>query len=407
MLSNIIEICAKQDKNGRRKFKAVLHEVFPNECIGEDGLGVMYQDNGITWIEEYCNKALASINGMSIRVQFLDDERTQIFGHGETDLKGEKVEGLPLFENATVVGHFEKGYITDIEDNGITKRVCIGEGILDEMCYPNFVHWLEEQIANGDSVFGSIEIFKTSGNEGIVYLNGHSGDEFGRVPVDFMYSGFAMLDCCTPADKASKLLELNSKKMEVETMDEKMLNQILDTVKASISESTDKSSAYEEKISELNSIVEKKDAEIATLTQNIADLSAALENIKTEQESLWTEREAVETELGELKAAKRIAELNDALAQFTEDETKVAEENICKFKDDPLNSGIEINSIVEAIKINCYDAQKKAELEAKEKEIAEINSKKDEGINVDSIFCGMDMPVEVDTNALNMDNLFA
>lgn len=403
MKLNIIEICKKQDKNGRRKFKAVLHEVFPNECIGEDGLGVIYQDNGITWIEEYCNKALPTISGMSIRVQFLDDERTQIYGHGETDLTGEKVEGLPLFENATVVGHFEKGYITDIEDNGVTKRVCIGEGILDEMCYPNFVHWLEEQIASGDSVFGSIEILKTSGNEGIVYLNGHKGDDIGRVPMDFMYSGFAMLDCCVPADKSSKLLELNQK-MEVETMNEEMMNQINEAVKSSISASMDKSSEFEAKISELNSIVEKKDEEITTLNKNIADLTAALETIKSEQDSYWAERDAIERELGELKAAKRIAELNDALAQFTEEETKVAEENICKFKDDPINSGIEINSIVEAIKVNCYDVQKKAEIEAKE--IAEINSKKDKGIEVDSIFGGMDVPADVDTNAINMDNLF-
>lgn len=404
MKLNIIEICKKQDKNGRRKFKAVLHEVFPNECIGEDGLGVMYQDNGITWIEEYCNKALPTISGMSIRVQFLDDERTQIYGHGETDLTGEKVEGLPLFENATVVGHFEKGYITDIEDNGVTKRVCIGEGILDEMCYPNFVHWLEEQIASGNSVFGSIEIFKTSGNEGIVYLNGHKGDDMGRVPMDFIYSGFAMLDCCVPADKSSKLLELNQK-MEVETMNEEMMNQINEAVKSSISASMDKSSEFEAKISELNSIVEKKDEEITTLNKNIADLTTALETIKSEQDSYWAERDAIERELGELKAAKRIAELNDALAQFTEEETKVAEENICKFKDDPINSGIEINSIVEAIKVNCYDVQKKAEIEAKE--IAEINSKKDKGIEVDSIFGGMDVPADVDTNAINMDNLFA
>lgn len=404
MLANIIEICEKHDKNGRRKFKAVLHEIFPNECVGEDGLGVMYQDNGITWIEEYCNNALQSIEGMSIRVQFLDDERTQIFGHGETDLTGQKVEGLPLFENATVVGHFEKGYITDIEDNGITKRVCIGEGILDEMCYPNFVHWLEEQIKSGDSVFGSIEIFKTSGNDGIVYLNGHNGNEFGRVPVDFMYSGFAMLDCCVPADKSSKLLELNSK-TEVEKMDEKIVNQILDTVKAGITESTDKSNEYEAKISELNSIVEKKNEEIATLTQNIADLSNALESVKKEQDSLWSEREAIETELGQLKAAKRISELNDALAQFTEEETKVAEESISNFKADPLNSGVEINSIIESIKINAYDAHKKAENEAKN--VAEINSKKNEGMNVDSIFGGMDMPIEEDTSALNMDKIFA
>ena len=52
MKLNIIEICKKQDKNGRRKFKAVLHEIFPNECIGEDGLGVMYQDNACIKVEK-------------------------------------------------------------------------------------------------------------------------------------------------------------------------------------------------------------------------------------------------------------------------------------------------------------------------------------------------------------------
>lgn len=405
MKHSIIEICKKKDKNGRRKFKVVLHEVFPKECIGEDGLGTIYQDNGITWIEEYCNKALPTIEGMSIRVQFLDDERSQIYGHGETDLAGQKVEGLPLFENATVVGHFTKGYITDIDDGGISKRVCVGEGILDEMCYPNFIHWLEEQQENEESVFGSIEIFKSDGNDNIVYLSGHSGDEIGRVPMDFIYSGFAMLDCCTPADKSSKLLELNSKKMEADKMDENIVKEITETVKSSISTSMDNSAKYEEKISELNSIIEKKDTEIATLNQNIAELTAANEQIKSEQDSLWAEREAVEKELGELRAAKRIAELNDALAQFTEDEIKVAEENICKFKDDPVNSGIEINTIVNQIKISSYDTNKKND-EANAA-VAEINAKKADEFNVESIFGGMDMPVTEDTGSLNLEGLFA
>ena len=41
------------------------------------------------------------------------------------------------------------------------------------------------------------------------------------------------------------------------------------------------------------------------------------------------------------------------------------------------------------------------------KNVAEINSKKNEGMNVDSIFGGMDMPIEEDTSALNMDKIFA
>lgn len=398
---NTIEICKKQDKNGRRRFKMVLHEVFSNDCVGEDGLGTIYQDNGITWIEQYCKDALSTISGMSIRVQFLDDERTQIFGHGATDLTGTKVDGLPLFEDATVVGHFEKGYITDIDIDGVPKKVCMGEGILDEMCYPNFVHWLEDKIKDEESVFGSIEIFKKSENKGIVYLNGHTGDEFGRVPMEFIYSGFAMLDCCSPADKSSRLMELNSKKTEVEKMDEKTINQITDTIKSGIAESMNKDEKYKTKISELNSIVEKKDEEISTLNQNIADLTAALEKLQKEQSAMWAEREAIEKELGELRAAKRIAELNTALDQFTDDEKNAAKESIDKFREDPVNCGIEINSIVESIKIHSYDASKSKTVAR----VAEINSMQNE-FSTESIFGGMDMPTSENTDSLNMNELF-
>lgn len=403
---NIIEICKKKDKNGRRRFKMILHEIFSDDCLGKDGLGTKYQGNGITWIEKYCNNALSTIQGMSIRVQFLDDERTQIFGHGATDLTGTKVDGLPLFEDATVVGHFEKGYITDIDIDGVTKRVCMGEGILDEMCYPNFVHWLEDKIKDEESVFGSIEIFKKSGNKGIVYLNGHTGDEFGRVPTEFMYSGFALLDCCSPADKSSRLMELNSKKTEVNKMDGNTINQITETIKSSVNEIMNKSSSYETKISELNSIVEKKDEEISTLNQNIAELTTALEKVMKEQESMWAEREAIEKELGELRAAKRIAELNTALNQFTDDEKNAAKESIDKFYSDPVNCGIEINSIVESIKIHSYDTSKaKATRTVESEKTTEINSYKNDFMS-ESIFGGMDMPMSEKTDSLNIEGLF-
>lgn len=369
--------------------------------MGEDGLGTKYQDNGITWIEKYCNNALSTISGMSIRVQFLDEERTQIFGHGATDLTGTKSDGLALFEDATVVGHFEKGYITNTEIDGITKRVCVGEGILDEMCYPNFVHWLEEKINDGESVFGSIEIFKKPGNKGIVYLKGHNGEATGRVPAEFMYSGFAMLDCCRPADKSSRLLELNSKKTEVNKMDEKTINQITETIRSGIAEAANKSCIYETKISELNSIVEKKDEEISTLNKNIAELTAALEKVNKEQAAMWAERDAIEKELGELRAAKRIAELNTALEQFTDDETNAAKDSIDKFREDPINCGIEINSIVESIKIHSYDASKsKTPVRT-----AEINSMQNDFLT-ETIFGGVDFPENESTDSLNMNELF-
>lgn len=100
------------NQNGRRHFRLILHEIYPDSCIDEsNGVGTIYNENGLTWIREYCEAALPSIKGMSLKCEFLDDERTSLYGHGVTDVKG----SLPTFEDATMVGYFERGYIEDIE----------------------------------------------------------------------------------------------------------------------------------------------------------------------------------------------------------------------------------------------------------------------------------------------------
>lgn len=164
----IVELSEKKYKNGRRPFKAVLYELQPPESV-ENGIGTKYNKNGITFLEEYCAPQLGSITDMSVRVEFLDENRTIICGHGET---GVNEDGLITFRNASVVGHFTRGYIDDIDYEGETKRCVCGEGYLDEMCYPEFVANLEEDLNNGVAVEGSVEIFKAKGNTGIVYMNG-------------------------------------------------------------------------------------------------------------------------------------------------------------------------------------------------------------------------------------------
>ena len=62
------------------------------------------------------------------------------YGHGMTEIRVQ--DNLPLFEDATMVGHFDRAYIDDVEIDGVTKRVLIAEGTLDEMRYPKFVAWL-------------------------------------------------------------------------------------------------------------------------------------------------------------------------------------------------------------------------------------------------------------------------
>lgn len=74
---------------------------------------------------------------------------------------------LPLFEDATMVGHFDKAYVDDVEIGGVTKRCLVAEGTLDEMRYPKFVAWLRENMA--DSVVkGSVEIVGKPEHDGYI-----------------------------------------------------------------------------------------------------------------------------------------------------------------------------------------------------------------------------------------------
>ena len=79
----ILELSSKKYKNGRRPFTAVLYELQPPECVVDD-VGTKYNKNGITFLEEYAVNALDSIKDMSVRVAFIDEDRTMISDHGDT-----------------------------------------------------------------------------------------------------------------------------------------------------------------------------------------------------------------------------------------------------------------------------------------------------------------------------------
>ena len=221
----IFELSSKKHKNGRRPFKASLYELQPPECVVDD-VGTKYNKNGITFLEEYASQTLESIKDMSVRVEFIDDERTMILAHGDT---GVSDDGLPLFNNATTIGHFTKGYIADITLNGETKRCVCGDGYLDEMAYQPFIQSLETQLNNGNSVDGSIEIYRTDNNDAIVYKKGWL--EKGRIPTEYIHSGWDMV--INPADTSSTLLELNNSETNKEdkTLDEKELKELSDFCK--------------------------------------------------------------------------------------------------------------------------------------------------------------------------------
>ena len=130
----VLELSNKEDKDGRRRVKVILHEIYKDKS--------QHNKNGITWLEEYCKNNLDSVKGISITCEFINDERTEILGHGETGI----VDGVPILENATMIGVLERGYIDDIVVDGESKRVVVGEGYIDAMRYKNFVDVLEEKI---------------------------------------------------------------------------------------------------------------------------------------------------------------------------------------------------------------------------------------------------------------------
>lgn len=347
VLSPICEISSESKIAGRRPIKVVLHEIFPNDAH--------YQENGVSWNEDYTKLNLHSVVGMSIVVEFLTEDRDIPYGHGMTEIR--ENDELPLFEDATMVGHFEKAYVDDVEIDGVTKRCLIAEGTLDEMRYPKFVAWLREHMAES-VVKGSVEIVGKAENDGrIIYSGGWK--EQGRVPQFYDYSGYAILGI-KPADEAAIVMELNNKKVEKEetTMDEKTKNELVAALTNAVSETNSKWDQYWAKIdtleaekSQLRADIAQKDAEIAQVQADFDKERAAREAAEAGLVEANAAKEAAEASLSEAnakiaalenEAAK--AELNAALAPYTEEQRAFAQEEIEAFNADP--GSIEINSII-------------------------------------------------------------
>jgi uncharacterized coiled-coil protein SlyX len=336
------ELSSKKRKDGKRRFTALLYKLQPPESVvnnvGTDG---HWNENGITFIEEYAAQNLESIKDMSMTCDFIDADKTEVSGHGET---GEITDdGLPKFE-ADIIGHFTEGFIAEFDDNGTTSKAVFGKGVIDEMRHADFVAQIETNMANGIAPSGSIEILHPEDSDSIIYLNGKF--EQGRVPVKYVHSGFSLVS--NPADKASKMIELNNKReSEDETMDEKTINLICDSVKNAVSETNSKNSEYETKIAELNASIAEKDNQISELNASIAKKDNQISELNAEKEKWVSEKTDYEKALGEAKAKEKLAELNSAIEGFTDEQKAFAKDEIEAFKADPMNG--EINSITDKI----------------------------------------------------------
>lgn len=334
----IYEISSENKIAGRRPIKVVLHEIFPDNT--------RWQENGISWKEEYVQANLHSVVGMSIVAEFLTEDRDVPYNHGMTDVREE--DKLPLFEDATMVGHFDKAYVDDVEIGGVTKRCLVAEGTLDEMRYPKFVAWLRENMA--DSVVkGSVEIVGKPEHDGYIIYSGGWKEE-GRVPQYYDYSGYAILSV-KPADEAAIVMELNNKKLDKEdgTMDEKTKNELMAAVTGAVSEVNSKWEEYWAKvdtllaeISQLKADIAQKEADIKQLQADYDKEAAAKEAAEAGLTEANAAKEAAEASLVEANAkitemqnAAAVAELNAALAPYTEEQRAVAKEDIDAFNSNP------------------------------------------------------------------------
>ena len=313
---------------------------------------------------------------MSIVAEFLTEDRDVPYNHGMTDVREE--DKLPLFEDATMVGHFDKAYVDDVEIGGVTKRCLVAEGTLDEMRYPKFVAWLRENMA--DSVVkGSVEIVGKPEHDGYIIYSGGWKEE-GRVPQYYDYSGYAILSV-KPADEAAIVMELNNKKLDKEdgTMDEKTKNELMAAVTGAVSEVNSKWEEYWAKvdtllaeISQLKADIAQKEADIKQLQADYDKEAAAKEAAEAGLTEANAAKEAAEASLVEANAkitemqnAAAVAELNAVLAPYTEEQRAVAKEDIDAFNANP--GSVEINCIVGKICTAMVQA-------ARESQIAETNA---------------------------------
>ena len=367
-----------------RDIRIVLHEIYPEDSFSSDGTGSKTNLNGLAWREKWVEVNKDSVADKSIRVEFLDDDRIETWGHGATDIGADM---LPHFEDATVIGHFKKAEIEDVEfgENDV-RRCLVGYGVVDAMCYPAYVEKLEEDFENGEAIHGSVEIIKDADHDTIIYENGYH--EESRTPQFYQYSGYAILSV-KEADPSAVLLEINENKEEGNQM---TAEEIKSLVEQTVSELNSQESAIEQikadceaKITEANEARDAAIAEKNEATASAQKIQEALDQVHEEMRQkdeemsrLYAEAEVLRRQLGEAMARERVGEMNEALSKFTDEEKACVSEELKAFEADPMS--VEINSVVSKIYEQIGKNAKAAEAEAV---VVEQNSA---NADVDDIF---------------------
>ncbi len=399
-----LEISQATNPNGRRKVKLALHEIYPDRT--------QWNRNGITYLEQYTRDNADSVKGMPLCAEFLDDDKDIPYGHGLTG----HIKSMPVFENSVQVGVCEDWSIEDIEIEGETHRCLCATGYINEGRYPKFVKWIEDQVANGETLRGSVEFVGTKDNDGEIIYDGGWKEE-GRVPMIYDYSGYCILSV-KPSDPSAILIELNQFKNNLEDVEmneeirkalsdlqSEVISAFKDTRKVEVNNEINSLESQvaelNSKIAELNAQIEEKDKEIEELNRKCDEANAEVtkkeEEVNSKVEELNSAIAEKDAELNEMKKANRVAELNQALSSFTDEEKTYAKDEIDAFNADPFS--VEINQITTKIEAASY---RKIREDQKTKNL-EANSMKDE---FDGIISTVD-PIVKDDNTVEDFDCFA
>lgn len=340
--TRIYELSEAQVRGGKRPIKMILHRIMDSP---ED-----FQYNGISWKEEYVREAMKRLAPSEIVVEYLEKgltaDETEIAGHGHLG-ETEDYDGkpMPLFSTKSeVVGSITGGEITTVDIDGVPTKVLLAEGVLYEHRCPGLVDYLKKEIPNGN-VMGSVEIVGTPENNNvIVYEDGYK--EKGRVPMQYEYSGYAILSgAVPPADTSCHVLELNNK--EDGSMDETKLRGFVDEIKTELHAVLDDTANHTNEINQLNESIEAKDAELNAANEKVTALEAEVNQLKEEATAQEAKIAELEQKVEEYAKKERVAELESALKDYSEAEQAYAKDEIDAFKADPMNC--EINSVVNKI----------------------------------------------------------
>ncbi len=277
---------------GRKEIKLVLLTV-------HDGKGTNL--NGLDWHEDYVEKNLDSLKGMPIVARFLDEDKSVLYDHGDIEnviLSGGTEE--TYFKDTENVGVVEHGAIENVTVDGKEIKALVGYGFIYTQNYPNLYNVLKE---------GKV---KSSVVVNVTEYDGAPTDEH-RIPKEFTFTSTALLGV-KEADENCIILELNNKGDKNMTEE-----QILAIVKKALAESGD----------------------VAEKDKKIKDLEVEVENLKAEKAQYEKDSAAEKAELEELKKNEQINKLDAELSEFTDEEKKVAEDEINAFKADPMNHSVE------------------------------------------------------------------